>query len=171
MPRLTVALPILIALWLPALQAAEPRSDDSEDKVIRLSEPVLSTDTYEEFGTPMDDSRGAVTLRELVSNDDRYLNREVLLTTRIAKVCRKKGCFFIARDGDAVARVTFKDYAFFIPTDSAGKMVTLAGTFTRQQLNEAKAKHYATDLGEQAADAPTASLEYQIVATSVRIPK
>ena len=171
MLRATGTLSILIALLPPAAQTADTASADSSANVIRLSEPVASTDAYEVFGAPMDDTGKAVTLRELVSNDEQYLGREVVLTTRVAKVCQKKGCFFIAQDGDAVARVTFKDYGFFIPTDSAGKEVTLAGTFTRQQLNEAKAKHYAKDLGEKPANPPRASLEYQIVASSVRIAR
>ena len=161
----------LIALLPPVALAGDPVSADASANPIRLSEPVHSTDTYEVFGAPMDDTGVSVTLRELVSNDEQYLGREVLLTTRVAKVCQKKGCFFIAQDGDAIARVTFKDYGFFIPTDSVGKEVTLAGTFTRQQLSAAKARHYSTDLGDKPVNPPVASLEYQIVANSVRVPR
>ena len=171
MLKATGTLSMLIALLSPVAQAADNVSADPSANVIRLSEPVASTDTYEVFGAPMDEKGEAVTLRELVSNDERYLGREVLLTTRVAKVCQKKGCFFIAQDGDAVARVTFKDYGFFIPTDSAGKEVTLAGTFTRQPLSAAKAGHYSADLAEKPANPPTTSLEYQIVAHSIRVPK
>lgn len=169
--RATRTLFMLIALLPAVAQTADTVSADSSANVIRLSEPVASTDTYEVFGAPMDDTREPVTLRELVNNDEQFLGREVLLTTRVAKVCQKKGCFFIAQDGDALARVTFKDYGFFIPTDSAGKEVTLAGTFTRQELSEAKARHYSTDLGEKPASPPTTSFEYQIVASSIRVPK
>lgn len=169
--RATRTLFMLVALLPAVAQTADTVSADSSVNVIRLSEPVASTDTYEVFGAPMDDTREPVTLSELVNNDEQFLGREVLVTTRVAKVCQKKGCFFIAQDGDALARVTFKDYGFFIPTDSAGKEVTLAGTFTRQELNEAKARHYSTDLGEKPASPPTTSLEYQIVASSIRVPK
>ncbi len=171
MRKLTGALSVLFALLLPAAQATETAVADAEQKVIRLSEPVESTDAYEVFGAPMTDAGQAVSLHELVSNEEQYLGREVLLRTRIAKVCQKKGCFFIAQDGNAVARITFKDYGFFIPTDSAGKEVTLTGTFNRQQLSGAKARHYQQDLGETPAKRPGTSLEYQVVATSVRIPK
>ena len=92
------------------------------------------------------------------------------VTTRVAKVCQKKGCFFIAQDGDAVARVKFKDYAFFIPTDSADKQVTLTGVFTRKELTAEQASHYAADEGRTEASAKARS-EYQIVASSIRIPK
>ncbi len=170
-----------------AAHAANPDVADPASNVVRLSEPVMTTDTREVFGAIFDDSGPTVTLQELVRDKDRYLDREVLVTTRIEKVCQKKGCFFIAQDGDAVARVTFKDYSFFIPTDSAGKQVTLSGTFTQTEISEASAKHYADDLRsgqgsdkgaqgiEGQSDAPAAlagpGLEYQLVATSISIPK
>ena len=123
------------------------------------------------LGAPFEAEGPALRLEELVVNSDRYLGSKVVVTTRIAKVCQKKGCFFIAQDGDAVARVTFKDYGFFIPTDSGGKEVTLAGVFERRELSESQARHYQDDLGESRARPPAGGVEYQIVATSIRIPR
>ena len=94
----------------------------------------------------------------------------MLLTTRIAKVCQKKGCFFVAQHGADSVRVTFKDYGFFIPSDSGGKTVTLAGTFARKPLLPEQAAHLAEDMGEAPPENPPA-FEYAIVATSVAIPK
>jgi hypothetical protein len=183
--RLFVGLFVFFAIQ--TLAAADTNVPDAKNNVIRLSEPVLVTETHEVFGAMPDESGTPVTLQELVRDKDRYMDSEVLVTTRIAKVCQKKGCFFVAQDGDAVARVTFKDYSFFIPTDSAGKQVTLSGTFTQTEISEARAKHYADDLRsgqgsdksaqgiEGQTDAPAAlagpGLEYQLVATSISIPK
>ena len=83
----------------------------------------------------------------------------------------KKGCFFIARDWDTMARVTFKDYGFFIPTDSADKQVILSGTFSRSQLSAEQADHYASDLGVSGLEAAIPQFEYLIVANSIRIPR
>jgi len=171
MPRLLVLISFLLALALPAAMADEIGEKGADESVIRLSEPVEVTASYEVFGAPLTVSGPGLGLKELVSNSDRYLGKDVLVTTRIAKVCQKKGCFFVAQEGDAIARVTFKDYGFFIPTDSGGKDVTLAGTFTRRELSESQARHYKKDLGEAGSTAPAATAEYQIVATSVRIPR
>ena len=164
--------PILVLLFAPALVAADGpdmTSDASQSEVIRLSEPVSVTDTHEVFGAAMPTSGETLKLAELVENSEQHLGNEVIVNTEIVKVCQKKGCFFVAREGDAVARVTFTDYGFFIPTDSGGKVVTLAGTFGREKLTKEKAKHLAADLGEPVADSEP--LQYTIVASSVRIPK
>ncbi|HKL64391.1 MAG TPA: DUF4920 domain-containing protein [Woeseiaceae bacterium] len=155
---------LCLALTPAALAAA------GDEGAVRLSEPVTVTEDYEEFGAPVVSAESAMPLDELIGAGEEYLGREITLTTRIARVCRKKGCFFIARDGNAVARITFRDYGFFIPTDSAGKEVLLNGTFERREITEAQAKHYRKDLGEAPAEAGGGS-EYHIVATAVRIPK
>ena len=104
-------------------------------------------------------------LGDLLANSARYEGEDVLLTTRIAKVCQKKGCFFVAQHGADSVRVTFKDYGFFIPSDSGGKTVTLAGTFARKPLSPEQAAHLAEDMGEAPPENPPA-FEYAIVATS-----
>lgn len=162
--------PLVLCLALASLASPAMGSDTASDNVVRLSEPVTATAEWEEFGARVDDTGVPVSLHELVEAADEQAGRQVLLKTRIAKVCRKKGCFFIARDGNAVARITFKDYGFFIPTDSAGKEVLLNGTFERREITDAQAKHYRKDLGEAPGGAAGGS-EYHIVATAVRIPK
>ena len=105
-----------------------------------------------------------------MENNQQYLDQEVLVETRIAKVCQKKGCFFVAQEGPSTARVTFKDYGFFIPTDSGGKNVVLLGTFSRKTVSQEQAEHYAADLGETVVATPE-KFEYSIVASAVKIPK
>jgi hypothetical protein len=142
----------------------------ADDQVIRLSEPVAVTDTHEVFGTMLPDQGTAVSLVDLIEHSDTYQDQEVLVATRIAKVCQKKGCFFVATEGAVSARISFKDYGFFIPTDSGGKDVLLLGTFSRADVSAAEAEHYAADLGEPAASSPD-RFQYSIVASAVQIPR
>jgi hypothetical protein len=136
---------------------------------VRLSEPVEVTDRFETFGVPMPEAARTMTLSELIAAGDEYVDREIVVDTRIAKVCQKKGCFFIAHEGADSARVTFKDYGFFIPTNAGGKTVRVAGVLTRSEVSDKEARHYADDLGEAAGRAAPRQ-EYVIIATSVRIP-
>lgn len=140
-----------------------------EAKVVRLSEPVLVTETHEVFGAPLPAGGEPVSIGTLLENSQAYQDEPVLVETRIAKVCQKKGCFFVAQHGADTVRVTFADYGFFIPTDSGGKTVTLAGTFSRKPMDRATAEHLAADLGEEPPETVPA-FEYAIVATSVAIP-
>mgnify|MGYP000022364732 CR=1 FL=1 len=143
----------------------------AETTVVRLSEPVEATETYEVFGALLPDKSPGMPLQEIIEREGDFAGREVRVSTRIAKVCQKKGCFFIATEGDAQARITFADYGFFIPTDSGGKQVTLVGTFSRQELSPEQAAHYKKDLGEQTSEEGVSPFEYSIVATSVLIPR
>jgi hypothetical protein len=142
----------------------------AENDVIRLSEPVAKTATHEVFGAMLPDTGTPLSLVELVKDHDTYQDQEVLLATRIAKVCQKKGCFFVATQGAVTARVSFKDYGFFIPTDSGGKDVVLLGTFSRNSVSKEEADHYAADLGETATSNPE-RFQYSIVASAVKIPR
>ena len=160
---LSIATTLLIVVSTPALWAEQA-------EVIRLSEPVAVTGEYEFFGATLPENESPVSLGELIANSDDYLGRQVMVETRIAKVCQKKGCFFVAAEGASSARITFKDYSFFIPTDSGGKTATVLGVFSRQPISKEQAEHYAADLGE--AEAPDADqFEYSIVATAIKLPK
>ena len=68
-------------------------------------------------------------------------------------------------------RVTFKDYGFFVPTDSGGKRVTIVGTFDRKVISEKQARHYAEDAGQDPSQIVGERTEYSIVATSVVVPR
>ena len=139
-------------------------------EVIRLSEPVQVTDTYEVFGAKTDNLTKPMLLSEAISKSTAQ-EQDVVIKTVIAQVCQKKGCFFMAQDGDTSARITFKDYGFFIPTDSQGKEVTILGKMTKKEISEADAKHYAEDTGGNADAIKGPQIEYSIVATSVIIQK
>ena len=144
-------------------------SAQTNSEVIRLSDPVQTTKSYEVFGAELDvESLKPSSLTEIIKADD---TEQVTMVTNVAEVCAKKGCFFIAQDGDYTARITFKEYGFFIPTDSKGKEVILVGEFSVQTLSEERAKHYAEDAGKDASEIKGEQKEYSIVATSVVVPK
>lgn len=142
----------------------------ADGEATRLSEPVEVTDSYEVFGSKVPSSQKTISLGELIADSEKYQDSEVLVSTRIAKVCQKKGCFFVAQEGADSVRISFKNYGFFIPTDSGGKQATLAGVFSRKPMSREQAEHYAQDLGEAAPDAVPA-YEYTIVASGIRIYK
>ena len=165
MKRLSLsAIAASLILTVAGTAYAEEASD-----VVRLSEPVESTADYETFGTALDESLTDVTLTTLVEDSDSYLGEPVLVTARVSQVCQKKGCFFIAQDGGAMLRVSFKDYGFFVPTDISGRRVTMVGELIQREISEEQAAHMSEDLGD--ADAMQAGVVYEIVATSVRVPR
>ncbi|MBT8081358.1 MAG: DUF4920 domain-containing protein [Gammaproteobacteria bacterium] len=141
-----------------------------QEKVIRLSEPVEQTAEYETFGSPLDDAVPAVDLEQVTASGEELVGKTVRVVTRVSEVCAKKGCFFIAQEGDSVVRVSFKDYGFFVPTDISGKLVTLVGEVVVKEVTVEQAAHYAEDLGD-AATAFKPGKTFEIVATAVRVPR
>ncbi|MDR9415622.1 MAG: DUF4920 domain-containing protein [Gracilimonas sp.] len=142
-----------------------------ETETVRLSEPVQVTENYEVFGSEVDEWESPISLKELIESENDISDKQVTIETEIAEVCQKKGCFFVANDEGYSARITFKDYSFFIPTDSKGKTVMLKGTFKIKELSQDQAKHYAEDAGQDPDEIEGPQKEYSFVATSVKIPK
>jgi hypothetical protein len=140
-------------------------------EVIRLSEPVQQTEVYEVFGAPVDEWDTALELKDLINAPENFTDKVVTIETEISEVCEKKGCFFVANAGSESARITFKDYGFFIPTDSKGKTVKLIGNFEVKELTEKEAKHYAEDAGQDPELIKGPQKEYSIVATTILVPK
>jgi len=66
----------------------------------------------------------------------------------IAQVCQAKGCWMNVNlaDGKQVF-VKFKDYGFFVPTDSAGKEVVMNGLAFVEEMSVEDQQHYAMDKG------------------------
>jgi len=93
----------------------------------------------------------------------------VRITGTIAKVCQKKGCWLVVRDGDMEARIIMKDYAFVVPKDSAGKTVSVEGSLKVKVFSEGQAKHLAEDGGEDPKAVVGEKKEFLLTATAITI--
>ncbi|MCW9706343.1 DUF4920 domain-containing protein [Fodinibius salsisoli] len=158
----------LVILGSMSVQAQEHVKD-----YVQLSDPVVQTEDYRVFGDRFESGESVVSLDELISADSTFNEQAITTEGVISQVCKKKGCFFILnKEGtDRHARITFKDYGFFIPTNTAGSKVKLNGIFQVKELSEEKAKHYAKDSGDDPDKIKGPQKEYSVVATSVLIYK
>ncbi|HLP10520.1 MAG TPA: DUF4920 domain-containing protein [Flavobacteriales bacterium] len=75
---------------------------------------------------------------------------EVKLTAKVNSVCQAKGCWMRLDMGEKSNElmVKFKDYAFFVPKDVAGKNATVQGWIKVDTMSVADQKHYAEDAGK-----------------------
>jgi Domain of unknown function (DUF4920) len=112
-----------------------------------------------------------VTLAELLKSPDAYSGKTVQVEAKVRKACTKKGCWMelAPEDKGAGVRVTFKDYGFFVPLDSAGSTAKVEGMVKVADLSEKNAKH----LEEEGATVPRGqdgkAREVQLVATGVEL--
>lgn len=95
------------------------------------------------------------------------------ISGEIKEVCTKKGCWFTMdlANGEQM-RVTFKDYGFFIPTNSQGFPIILEGVATLTETDVETLKHFAEDQGKskeevEAITAPKREITFE--ATGVMI--
>lgn len=161
---------IVTAIMSAFVAAADQLEANKANTVLRLSEPVAQDTQSETFGVQLDETLQKVTLNDLIAQSAAYVGKAFQVDTKVAKVCQKKGCFFIAQQGDDVMRVAFRDYGFFVPTDSAGKTVTLSGELIKKDMTVAQVEHFNKDI-QGRSDAIKEGVVYEILADSVRVPK
>ena len=154
---------ILIGLTLTfAVNAANAET-------LRLSEPVIQDSQSETFGAKLDHSLPKLSMASLVTDSASHLTKSFQVEARIAKVCQKKGCFFIVQQDQHTLRISMRDYGFFIPTNSSGKTVTLAGELVQKVISSGQAAHFKADLKGETGMLK-AGVVYEIVADSIKIP-
>lgn len=117
-----------------------------------------------------------VALAELLKNPAQYNGKTVAIKdATVRRACEKKGCWMelasAAADKGPGVRVTFKDYGFFVPLDSAGRKAKVEGVVKLANLSEATAKHYEAEGATVPRGADGKPSEIQLEATGVELRK
>ncbi len=93
----------------------------------------------------------AITYDELIPKMATTDSLAVKVTGKVSEVCQKKGCWMTLvsdQPGNPDMRVTFKNYAFFMPKDLAGKRVVVDGYAFVDVTPVDILRHYAEDAGK-----------------------
>src|SRR5690606_6710097 len=105
-----------------------------------------------------------------------YAGKTVLVEGQVRRACSAKGCWLEigakdTADGPA-CRVTFKDYGFFVPTDSAGAAARIQGTVEITQVKQAHVEHLEAEGATfSRKDEDGSATELRIVATGVELSR
>ena len=112
-----------------------------------------------------------VSLQDVMSDVDAYLDKKVTVEGSVNKVCQMKGCWMelVADNATSGVRVTFKDYGFFVPTDSQGRAATLEGVFETNVFSKADADHLIAEGVELTRNADGTATELSFVAAGVEL--
>lgn len=86
---------------------------------------------------------------QLISKVEMNGSFEGKIVGEINEVCTKKGCWLTMdlSNGESM-RVTFKDYGFFVPTNSQGFPIILEGVATMTETDVETLRHFAEDQGK-----------------------
>lgn len=100
------------------------------------------------FGAKIDE-KGAISVDELVAKMEGKTEMPAKVQGKILEVCQTKGCWMTLEKTDGTSmRVTFKDYAFFVPKNISGKTVIMNGIAAVNTTTIDELKHYAEDAGK-----------------------
>lgn len=163
---------IALGIAFAALTTGCPADPPNETPKPEQNSPTSNVSRY---GAPIGTGE-TLKLASVLADPGKYKDKPVIVEAEVRKACTKKGCWMeIAESLDKKAqgcRVTFKDYGFFVPLDSAGSRARVQGTVTSELVAASYVKH----LEEEGAHFPrknpdgTAD-EVRFVATGVELSK
>jgi len=113
----------------------------------------------------------SIRLANLQRSPERHDGKTVVVEGTVRRACTRMGCWMELAESDSGpgVRVTFKDYGFFVPVDSAGAKAKVAGKVKLSELSDAAAKHYEAEGGRVPTDSHGKHVEVQLVATGVEL--
>ncbi len=164
---------VLLILMQPASQpAAAPASQPAAAPATQPATPKATAATWTKLhrGAPFT-MTNRVTLDAVISDAKSYAGKTVRIDGVVSAVCRKKGCWMTlgGSDKSARARISFKDYAFFVPLDCAGAKTSIEGVVELKTLSKAERAHLADDAGKSIDQIP--ENEVRLMATAVELSR
>ena len=142
------------------------------DKKVVAAAPENAAEAKRHFGGDFTLTEPAIKVDSVMATPADFAGKNIKVTARIAKVCKKKGCWMTLQPedaGDEYVRVTMKDYGFFVPVDCDGKTATVEGLLKSVERTEALRKHLAEDGGDDPSKVKGAAVELSMVATAIDI--
>ena len=168
LPALSLLIGTILVAPAPGMTSPTAEAFSASTQVVAMAGDSTKTESFGDSITL--DRRAAVDVGTVVSTPSLH-GQPVLIKGAIIDVCTKKGCWLVVTDGTTRMRVTFKDYAFFVPKDATGGTVLLQGVVSRQEVSEDDARHYAGEstIGEKPEDINGPQQVVTMVATGVTI--
>ncbi|MEO8382863.1 MAG: DUF4920 domain-containing protein [Acidobacteriota bacterium] len=114
-----------------------------------------------------------VPLTKVLESPDAYTKDAVVVEGLITTACERKGCWMqlAAGEGQPSVRVTFKDYAFFVPLDSKGMKARAEGVTTVKKLSKADADHIEGEGAKLKRNEDGTANEVSFVASGIELTK
>ena len=125
----------------------------------------------ETFGAPLSAGE-TLPLAKVLGAPDAYAGKQVRVEGVVRTACAKKGCWMelAAADGTGPGcRVTFQNYGFFVPRDSAGAKARLEGVLQVKTLAKKEVDHLEAEGAKFAKAEDGTAKEFRIVATGVEL--
>ena len=141
------------------------RPGDKADKAATSAEGWVLTRGEKLQGAP------ELSLAKLLENPAPQDGKVLRIDGTVRQACSSKGCWMeLATDAKGPGvRVTFKDYGFFVPVDSAGSQARVEGVVKVAELSEGTAKHYTSEGAIVPRGPDGKPREVQLIASGVEL--
>ena len=135
---------VVLALGCESGPASAPPAPSPASPAVSAAVPKASGGAVGRYGAAIEPAT-SVSLASLLSNPKAYANQTVTTEGTVQRACSRKGCWMEIGDGPDACRVTFKDYAFFVPTDSAGASAKIQGRLDTRDVEAAAVAHLESE--------------------------
>ena len=129
---------------------------------------TMTIASAEHYGAPIT-MKNPITLESAVKQLDGKSTATVLVESKVDKVCEAKGCWLGLKSASSELHVTFKDYAFFVPSSLIGKTVRVEGKLEKVTMTLQETKEYVKDEGGDPATVTQPRVHYELVASGVEV--
>ncbi len=127
------------------------------------------------FGAPLRNAE-PVALAAVLTEPGNFEGKSLVVEGDVRRACSKKGCWMeLATSSDESApgcRVTFQDYGFFVPTNSAGSRAKVDGRVELSTVPKSRVDHLEAEGARFPSKNPDGTAnEVRIVATGVELTR
>ena len=124
-------------------------------------------------GTPIAPDATSVPVAQVMEKPDDYAKEPVVVEGVVSTVCTNMGCWMqlAPEAGQKGVHVTFKDYGFFVPTDSKGMKARAEGTAKVKTLSKEEADHLEGEGAKLDRNPDGTAREVSFVASGVELRK
>jgi hypothetical protein len=138
--------------------------------------PAPTPPAVKTYGQPLAEAK-PIPVATLVGKPDDFAGKPVTVEGTVRAACTNKGCWLELAESAKTCegappgcRVTFKDYGFFIPTNSAGSRARVQGTFELATVSAPRVRHLEQEGAAFASKQPDGTArELRLVATGVEL--
>jgi Domain of unknown function (DUF4920) len=150
--------------------AAEPRAAAAPSGLSSNAAPAGNA-AVARYGAALEPA-STVPLASLLSDPKAYTAQTVTTEGKVQRACSRKGCWMEIGSGEDACRVTFKDYAFFVPTDSAGAFAKIQGRLDTREVEAAAVSHLESEGARFRNKKPDGSAtEVRLIASAVELTR
>ena len=116
---------------------------------------AFAADVGSAYGKPVPDA-APLSVSKVVGLSPRLADQSIQVEGKVSGVCKREGCWVTLKDSSLASgedlRVIFKDHAFTVPVELAGRKVVASGVLRVTETSVERLRHLAEDAGKSTAE-------------------